>query len=126
MQLGVIEEWMWRRIIEKMYDYVDAVELEDRRVRLVGVHEVPVPPQIVRREEVRQRFHAQLLPPAHALDHLFYAAPLPSLPETSGAGSGSGAGAGWAGQEAGSGGERRVGGHAAPPIAYALISIRIS
>ena len=30
VQTGVIEEWMWRRIIEKMYDYEDAVELETR------------------------------------------------------------------------------------------------
>ena len=30
VQTGVIEEWMWRRIIEKMYDYDDAIELEDR------------------------------------------------------------------------------------------------
>lgn len=36
MQLGVIEEWMWRRIIEKMYDYVDAVELEDRFAQQVA------------------------------------------------------------------------------------------
>lgn len=29
-QTGVIDEWMWRRIIEKMYDQADAIELEQR------------------------------------------------------------------------------------------------
>ena len=39
MQLGVIEEWMWRRIIEKMYDYVDAVELEDRFLQQIAMRD---------------------------------------------------------------------------------------
>ena len=30
VQPGIIDEWMWRRIIEKMYDEVDARELEER------------------------------------------------------------------------------------------------
>jgi len=30
LQPGIIDEWMWRRIIEKMYDQADAQELEER------------------------------------------------------------------------------------------------
>lgn len=40
LQLGVIEEWMWRRIIEKMYDYVDAVELEDRFLQQIAARDL--------------------------------------------------------------------------------------
>lgn len=39
VQSGVIEEWMWRRIIEKMYDYVDAVELEDRFLKQISLRD---------------------------------------------------------------------------------------
>lgn len=39
LQPGVIDEWMWRRIIEKMYDQADAQELEERFVNQINMRE---------------------------------------------------------------------------------------
>lgn len=36
---GIIDEWMWRRIIEKMYDEVDARELEERFLQQINLRE---------------------------------------------------------------------------------------
>lgn len=39
MYFYVIEEWMWSRIIQKMYDYLDAVELEHRFIKQIAIRD---------------------------------------------------------------------------------------
>ena len=39
LQPGVIDEWMWRRIIDKMYDELDARQLEDRFIQQIDIRE---------------------------------------------------------------------------------------
>ena len=39
VQPGIIDEWMWRRIIEKMYDEVDARQLEERFIEQICIRD---------------------------------------------------------------------------------------
>lgn len=39
IQNGTIDEWMWRKIVEKMYDEQDCLQLEDRIQEQISLRE---------------------------------------------------------------------------------------